>query len=149
MLIRDCVLKYVHDDAWLYHTRSSYKVRMNAESVEVLNSMIQRSSPADMTDNEKLVYDRLLSRGIAAPDTGREQDRLLVIKKGSPLEIVELEFSGRCNLHCTHCFAALSQKDMDRELLDRIFEGIDALEPVSLVLNGGEPLLNPLLPEVL
>ncbi len=149
MLIKNCVLKYLQNDIWLHHTAGSYKVRMNAEAVAVLESMAARASAAEMTGDERLVYEKLEANGIAGKDTGRAGDRLIPVKKKSPLESVELEFSGRCNLTCAHCFSALSQKDMSADTLDRVFTGLDALEPVTLVVNGGEPLLNPLLPDAL
>ena len=149
MLIRDCVLKYLQHDVWLHHTASGYKVRMNAEAVTVLESMTGRRSAAEMTEKEKFIYDKLAAKGIAGEDTGREEDRRLTVKKKSLLDLLELEFSGRCNLRCAHCFSALSQKDINLATLDKVFKGIDALEPVNLVISGGEPLLNPLLPETL
>jgi radical SAM protein with 4Fe4S-binding SPASM domain len=149
MLIKNCVLKYLRGDIWLYHTVSSYKVRMNTESVEVLNNMMRRRSSEDMTENERTIYSKLLLRGIAGPDNGYEQDRFIPVKRRSEMETLELEFSGRCNVHCAHCFAALSHKDMDEKTLDNVMQGVESLEPVNLVINGGEPLLNPLLSELL
>lgn len=149
MRIKDCVLKYLEHDVWLHHTASSYKVRMNAEAVAVLESMAGRRSTAEMTEKEKFIYDKLAAKDIAGADTGLAEDRRLPVKKKSLLDLVELEFSGRCNLRCAHCFAALSQKDIDPAMLENVFAGIDALEPVNLVVSGGEPLLNPLLPETL
>lgn len=149
MLIKDCVIKHLRHDVWLHHTASGYKVRMNAEAVAVLESMAVRRSAAEMTEKEKFIYDKLAAKGIAGEDTGREEDRRLTVKKKSLLDLVELEFSGRCNLRCAHCFSALSQEDTDMAALDKVFDGIDALEPVNLVISGGEPLLNPLLPEAL
>ena len=149
MRIKDCVLKYLEHDVWLHHTASSYKVRMNAEAVAVLESMATRRSTAEMTEKEKFIYDKLAAKDIAGTDTGLVGDRRLPVKKKSPLDLVELEFSGRCNLRCAHCFAALSQKDIDPSTLDKVFAGIDALEPVNLVVSGGEPLLNPMLPAAL
>jgi len=122
---------------------------MNPEALEVLGSMATRRNADGMTDKEKFIYEKLAAKGIAGEDTGLEDDRRLVIKDKSRLDSVDLEFSGRCNLRCSHCFAALSQKDMSRETLEKVFAGIDALDPVSLTINGGEPLLNPLLPEAL
>jgi len=145
MLIKNCVLKHSQNDSWLHHTASGYKVRLNAEAVEVLESMIKRRSTTEMTGKEKFIYDKLAAKGIAAPDTGQEEDRRLPVKKKSLLDLVELEFSGLCNLRCAHCFSALSRKNMEKETLNKVFEGIDALEPVNLVISGGEPLLNPLL----
>lgn len=149
MRIQNCVIKRSQDGIWLYHTASTYKVRMNPEAVDVLSSMAARRSAAEMTEKEKFIYDKLAAKGIAGEDTGLEEDRRLVIKDKSRLDSVDLEFSGRCNLRCAHCFASLSQKDMTRETLQKVFTGIDALEPVTLAINGGEPLLNPLLPDVL
>lgn len=122
---------------------------MNPEALDVLGTMAARRSLPEMTEKEKFIYDKLAAKGIAGEDTGREEDRRLVIKDKSRLDSMDLEFSGRCNLRCAHCFAALSQKDMSQETLEKVFAGIDALEPVSLTINGGEPLLNPLLPEAL
>jgi len=149
MLIKNCVLKHSQNDIWLHHTASGYKVKMNQEALDVLKAMAARSSVAAMTEKEKFIYDKLEAKGIAGEDTGREEDRRLVIRGKSRLSSVDLEFSGRCNLRCAHCFAALSQKDMSREILENVFAGIDALEPTTLTINGGEPLLNPLLPEAL
>ncbi|MDO8805810.1 MAG: radical SAM protein [Elusimicrobiota bacterium] len=149
MLIKNCVLKHVGNDIWLHHTASSYKVRMNAEAVGVLESMAARGTAAEMTEKERYIYDKLAANGIAGEAGGRPDERRLPVKRGSPLESLELEFSGRCNLTCAHCFSALSQKNMGQETLDRVFAGIDALEPVTLLINGGEPLVNPLLPDAL
>ena len=149
MLIKDCVLKRSRDGIWLHHTASGYKVKLNQEAVDVLKAMAARRNAAEMTEKEKFIYDKLAAKGIAGEDTGREEDRLVVIREKSRLASVDLEFSGRCNLRCAHCFAALSQKDMSREILEKVFAGIDALEPTTLTINGGEPLLNPLLPEAL
>ena len=149
MLIRNCIIKRSQDGIWLHHTASAYKVRMNPEALEVLGSMATRRNADEMTEKEKFIYEKLAAKGIAGEDTGLEDDRRLVMKDKSRLDSVDLEFSGRCNLRCSHCFAALSQKDMSRETLEKVFAGIDALDPVSLTINGGEPLLNPLLPEAL
>ena len=149
MHIKDCVLKCSQDGTWLHHTASGYKVRLNQEALDVLKAMAARLSAAEMTEKEKFIYDKLAAKGIAGDDTGREEDRRIVIRRKSRLASVDLEFSGRCNLRCAHCFAALSQKDMSRGTLEKVFAGIDALEPTTLTINGGEPLLNPLLPEAL
>ncbi|MBI4350147.1 MAG: radical SAM protein [Elusimicrobia bacterium] len=149
MRIKDCVVKRSLDGIWLHHTASAYRVKMNPEALDVLESMAARRGAAEMAEKEKFIYEKLAAKGIAGEDTGLEEDRQIVIKDKSRLDIVDLEFSGRCNLRCAHCFASLSQKDMTREILEKVFTGIDALEPVSLTINGGEPLLNPLLPEAL
>lgn len=149
MLIKDCVLKLRPGSAWLHHTASSYKVRLNDASVAALCSMAARLSEEEMTPDERHIYGRLAAKGIAGPDAGAADGRLVPVKDKSPLDLVELEFSGRCNLRCAHCFSELTQRDMGRQVLERVFEGIDALEPVTLVVSGGEPLLNPLLPEAL
>lgn len=149
MKIQDCVIKRWKDNIWLHHTASGYKVRMNSEALAVLQTMAARRNAAEMTEKEKFIFDKLATKCIAGEDTGLEDDRQIIIKDKSPLNSVDLEFSGRCNLRCAHCFAELSQKEMDRETMDKVFAGIDALEPVDLAINGGEPLLNPLLREAL
>lgn len=149
MLIKNCVLKHLRDDIWLHHTASSYKVRMNAEAAAVLESMAARRTTAEMTEKEKYIYEKLAANGIAGENSGRAEKPRIPVKGKSQLESVELEFSGRCNLSCAHCFSALSQKNMEPGTLEKVFAGIDALEPVTLLINGGEPLLNPLLPAAL
>lgn len=149
MHIKNCVIKRWGSEIWLHHTASAYKVRMNEEALSVLSAMAARPNAAAMSEKERFIYDKLAAKDIAGEDTGREDDRGLVIKQKSPLESIELELSGRCNLRCAHCFASLSQRDMERGTLDKVFSGIDALEPVNLALSGGEPLLNPLLKEAL
>lgn len=139
------MVKRWKDRIWLHHTASGYKVRMNAEALDVLRSMAARQKASDLTEKERFIYEKLAAKGVASEDTGREEDRRILIKDKGPLDSVDLEFSGRCNLRCSHCFAELSQKEMGRDLLDKVFAGIDALEPVDLAINGGEPLLNPLL----
>jgi len=149
MKIQNCAVKRWRDDIWLHHTASGYKVRMNSEALGVLQTMAARRNTAEMTEKEKFIYDKLAAKGIASEDSGRVEDRNLFIKEKSSLESIDLEFSGRCNLRCAHCFAELSQKEMDQETLDKVFAGIDALDPVDLAIDGGEPLLNPLLREAL
>ncbi len=149
MKIKNCAVKLLRGDAWLHHTASGYKVRMNREGLETLKNMAARLSEAEMTENERLIYGKLAPKGMAGPDTGLPRDRTIPIKSSSLLESVELEFSGRCNLRCAHCFAALSGRDLARGTLEKVFKGIDALEPVTLALTGGEPLLSPLLPAAL
>ena len=149
MKIQDCVVKCWGDDIWLHHTASGYKVRINSEALGVLQAMAARQSATQMTEKERFIYDKLAAKGIAGEDTGLEEDRQIAIKDKSRLNSVDLEFSGRCNLRCSHCFAELSQKEMDSETMDKVFAGIEALEPVDLAIDGGEPLLNPLLPEAL
>lgn len=149
MKIKDCIIKRWSDDIWLHHTASAYKVRMNQEALDVLQAMVARRNADEMTEKEKFIYEKLAAKGIASDDTGIEEDRQIVVKDKSRLNSIDLEFSGRCNLRCTHCFAELSQKNMSSETLEKVFAGIDALEPVDLAINGGEPLLNPLLHEAL
>lgn len=149
MHIKNCVIKRLPESIWLHHTGSGYKVRMNDETLGVLRSMASRRATTEMTENEALIYRKLAAKGMAGEDTGRDEDRRLLVREKSQLAQIDLEFSGRCNLRCAHCFASLSGKDMSAQTLEKVFAGIDALEPTTLILNGGEPLLNPLLPEAL
>jgi radical SAM protein with 4Fe4S-binding SPASM domain len=141
MRIVDCVLKVREPVGWLYHTASSYKVRMDTVALRTLEGLLSKPGPDGLSEPEALIHERLSRRGLLVADGPSEGLPLL---RKSPLKTLDLEFSSRCNLECHHCFAALDRKThMSRETLDRIFDGVSDLEPVTMVLNGGEPLLNP------
>ncbi|MFA6433943.1 MAG: radical SAM protein [Elusimicrobiales bacterium] len=149
MKIKDCAIKYSRKDIWLHPTAGGYRVRMDPKAVETLRSMLARTDPHEMTENEGFIYRKLKAQGIISADTGREKDRVPAVKTKSSLDSIELEFSGVCNLKCAHCFSSLSGKNMDEKTLDKVFQGLDELEPVNLVISGGEPLMNPLLPRAI
>lgn len=149
MLIRNCAVKRLPDSLWLHHTASGYKVKINDATLAVLRSVAARPGTEGMTKDERFIYDKLAAKGMAGEDSGREEDRLVPLKEKSPLDLVDIELSGRCNLRCGHCFAPLSGKDMEARTLAALAAGLDALEPSTLSINGGEPLLNPLLPEAI
>ena len=119
------------------------------KTLDILRSMLSRPRPEEMVFDEKFIYEKLVVKGIVGSDTGCEDDRFLRVFLKSPLESVEIELSGKCNLHCSHCFSALSQRNMDESIIDKIFDGIDELAPVNLTINGGEPLMNPELLKVI
>lgn len=143
MRLRDCVVKIQGSEIWLHHVTSSYRVRLNEAGLETLEALLAKPGPEGLSEDEALIYDRLDRRGLIdqGPEAGTHPG-LKVLRKSS-LQVLDLELSSRCNLQCRHCFAALDSNMMSRELIDRLFEGVTDLQPVSLVLNGGEPLLNP------
>ncbi|MBI5622744.1 MAG: radical SAM protein [Elusimicrobia bacterium] len=143
MKIKDCAVKRTRDGFRLRHLTSSYRVRMNAEALAVLRSMLAKPSSELMTEPERLVFDRLSKRGIVVQDADPAGAAEPAVLEGSLLSTVELELSSACNLSCGHCFAELSGKHMPGAVLERALEGCQELEAVTLVLNGGEPLLSP------
>ena len=142
MRLRDCLIKRGGGQWWLHHSASSYKVRINEDTLERLSSMLAKGDPARMDAEEKFLYDKLSERSMLSrsPATSAE---LPVLDK-SLLDLVDVEFSGVCNLRCRHCYARMSQRLMDRDTLDAVVQGVRELEPVTVSLGGGEPLLNPL-----
>ncbi len=141
MQLRDCVVKPADPGFWLYHTASSYRVRMDDLALRTLESLVAKTAADALSEPEALIFDRLSGRGMIEGSAGRGGVRML---RRSPLRTLDVELSSRCNLKCGHCFAALAERMMRRETLDRLLAGTEELEPVSLVLNGGEPLLNPI-----
>ncbi|MBM3270683.1 MAG: radical SAM protein [Candidatus Sericytochromatia bacterium] len=143
MKLLDCVVKQSGQDFWLYHAAGSYRARMDAAAVEALRGLLAKAGEDPLSEDEALIYRRLHARGLISPRApGSGEDGLRILEK-SPLRTLDIEVSSRCNLSCGHCFAALEDKQMNRETIDRLLAGCEDLEPVNFVLNGGEPLLNP------
>ncbi|MBI5210087.1 MAG: radical SAM protein [Elusimicrobia bacterium] len=142
MKILDCAVKPSREGWWLHHLKSSYKVRMNGEALATLKAMLHKDGNDGMSRQERLIHDKLSARGLVAPGAGGSGG--LDVRDASLFSTLELELSGACNLSCGHCFAALSGRHMSSEVLERALEGAAALGAVTVVLNGGEPLLSPL-----
>ncbi len=56
----------------------------------------------------------------------------------------QLELTSKCNLYCKHCYNASGGRgrtDLPREDWDRIVEQVAAMEPLQVILSGGEPLM--------
>lgn len=142
MKIKDCVIKILNEEIWLHHTHSGYRVKINREALGVIESMLSKNSAADLTVDEKFVFEKLSAQGIVGEGSAAENEKNLTILKKSGLESVEIELSGFCNLRCSHCYSSLSQVNMSAETIAKLFEGFDGLEPVTLTVSGGEPLMN-------
>ncbi|MBI5882067.1 MAG: radical SAM protein [Elusimicrobia bacterium] len=142
MRLKDCVVKRSREGYWLHHLKSSYKVRMNQEALETLKALLARERVEDLTGQEKLIHDKLSARGLVVSGPGGQED--LSVRDAGLLSTLELELSGACNLSCGHCFAELSGRHMSAGVLEAALEGGRSLGAVSVVFNGGEPLLNPL-----
>lgn len=143
MKIKDCVVKAVGDELWLHHLTSSYKVRMNVETLATLEGLLAKSPSAPLTGDESFLRYKLGEKGLLVDDDDPQGERLSV-KRASRLGTLDVELSSKCNLRCGHCFASLSQTNMAPDTLEKVLEGASELEAVSIVFNGGEPLLNPL-----
>jgi len=60
---------------------------------------------------------------------------------------VDWAFTSACNLNCRHC-VGMKQNDLDRAEAAQVARQIVALAPRWVILEGGEPLLRPDLPEL-
>ncbi len=62
----------------------------------------------------------------------------------SPLRLY-VNITERCNLVCKHCYACIDgqMRQLDRALLERVFDQALVLKIPTIVLIGGEPLLYP------
>lgn len=74
-----------------------------------------------------------------------DEGQPLVMNQAEPgLDYVVLRLTNACNLRCRHCFVA-SSKPKPGELslteISRLFDSLDAFNPLVVVLTGGEPLL--------
>lgn len=142
MRLKDTVFKRLGRDLWMYHTASPYKVRVNEETMARLSGLLGKRSGSSLLPDEEFLYEKLAARGMLfdAPCDASQ----LQIKQRSRLDAIELEFSGVCNLRCRHCFAAMTGKMMGSDIFDRILHDAAELDVITLILSGGEPLLNPL-----
>lgn len=59
------------------------------------------------------------------------------------------EVSGRCNLDCIYCFAENAIHTEDTDQIMKTAENILAINPLVVGLSGGEPTLNPKLPDII
>lgn len=56
-------------------------------------------------------------------------------------DVLLLEVTQRCNMSCDFCYAPNSSNDMDLEVLKRCWKKFSDLNPKSIRIVGGEPLL--------
>ena len=59
------------------------------------------------------------------------------------------EVSGRCNLDCIYCFAETAIHTDNTDQIMKTSESILAIHPMVVGLSGGEPTLNPKLPDII
>lgn len=59
------------------------------------------------------------------------------------------EVSGRCNLDCVYCFAETAIHTDNTDQIMKTSESILAVHPLVVGLSGGEPTLNPKLPDII
>lgn len=131
----------------MYHTASSYKVRINEETLSHMSNLLQKTDSVSLSKEEKFLLDKLLEKKMLV--AAAEKTRLPPVKNKSRLDSIELEFSSACNLKCRHCFASLSGRNMQPGIIGKILKGAAELDIINLVLSGGEPLLNPLFADTL
>lgn len=55
---------------------------------------------------------------------------------------IDWAITRRCNLNCLHC-RGMTERELSTEEARRVIEGIAALEPGWVIIEGGEPLLHP------
>ncbi len=60
--------------------------------------------------------------------------------KGDGIRIT-LEVTGRCNLHCQHCFACSEKEELTTKQFVSIIQQLPGLNTKKIILTGGEPLL--------
>lgn len=145
MRLKDTVFKKLGPDLWMYHTASPYKVRVNAETMTRLASLLAKRPGEDLAPEEEFLRGKLRANGMLLAGTAGPAP--LRVKRKSLLDNIELEFSGSCNLGCRHCFAAMSGGMMDPETFAKVLDGAAELDALSLIFSGGEPLLNPSFPQ--
>lgn len=64
------------------------------------------------------------------------------------IELVQLEITGSCNMHCKHCRAAdLPKQIIDKDQMSKIIDFLNIVKSDDLRVNisGGEPFLHPYL----
>lgn len=77
---------------------------------------------------------------------------ILVLKK-QPLRYVDFNITDKCNLSCKHCFATAFSKERRRKMqledYRRVMQEANRLGAVNFSFQGGEPLLDPRLEEII
>ncbi|MCX5794674.1 MAG: radical SAM protein [Elusimicrobia bacterium] len=145
MRLKDTVFKQLGPDLWMLHTASPYKVRVNVETLARLESLLAKRPGEGLAPEEEFLYGKLQAKGMVLAEPGGPGQ--LRLKRRSLLDNIELEFSGSCDLSCRHCFAAMSGRMMGPEVFAKVVAGAVELDAVTLILSGGEPLLNPGFPQ--
>ncbi len=66
------------------------------------------------------------------------------INERPSLRYLMVEVTGRCNLHCLHCYLGEPKtSDMEPSLFRKLSEEYEAIGGLRFIVTGGEPLLHP------
>jgi uncharacterized protein len=144
----------VKEGAILYGVDQGSLFFIDEETREVLARWrgTAQLDPSRVPPAERDVLKELRDIRILVPaGTGRKRPPLLPDLRGIPLSTMVLEVAQDCNLRCRYCYAGGGSYGKTAGLLDpvtarkavrRLVEDSRDLEKVTLILFGGEPLLN-------
>jgi AdoMet-dependent heme synthase len=63
---------------------------------------------------------------------------------------VDVFITGKCNLSCVHCFSSTKEPvDLSLDVLESIFNQLEAMGVLEVRINGGEPVLHPEISRIL
>lgn len=122
------------DSKWMIITLEIYQIIDEAVRRKITVQRLLNSFYEEDREYLSLVLDRLRQLGAFDISNGFELD-------------VYLYFTQRCNLQCKHCSVSAECidlkhcTDLDDEELKKCIDKIISLDPKSIVVTGGEPLL--------
>jgi radical SAM protein with 4Fe4S-binding SPASM domain len=87
-----------------------------------------------------------LSKNVLGSNLKNFENRVSVQQDNNLLRLVTLQLTKHCNLKCIHCYidADCKQKGiMEEKVFNKIVQELREMDPVEVVITGGEPLLHP------
>jgi radical SAM protein with 4Fe4S-binding SPASM domain len=101
----------------------------------------------------KEFVEQLLHSGwlVDLSDTQNERDYIRGESLDTPIDLVFLELTNRCNLSCLHCYMNAENHPKEPPAIDWIsfIDKLDQLGVMKLVVTGGEPTLHPQFEQIL
>lgn len=130
------------DVTFLCNTGYGYIVKIPTECWDTLVNCIPNYSLEEIldatADEEDLAYYRQLLDELI-------KKSILVTPESFQVNSIDLVITNRCNLACRHCCAdaasVMSDDPLSFEEILRIIDELCAINPESIVINGGEPMV--------
>ena len=139
------ILKW-KDKVILANKKSGKWIRISSRAYEIILEIIAENEKIEsLRNNFELEEDFYFVKKLY--ETMMEME-LIVSKseKKDPInQLVGIQLTNRCNLHCLHCCADSGRGDIENELSTKemkdVFKKVVEWNPRRIMISGGEPLL--------